>query len=95
MIQARKIEIRNLTGRGTCRDVLKIKLPDIADMITARYVSMIKKVQTKKKRYVAGENLDIMKDYIDRAAKTIYYLSVHITLVVVKSYRFPYMGWIF
>ena len=57
-------------------------------MITGRYVLALKSVEDKeerdKARYVAGGQVDILKDYLVHEAQTIRLVSLHIILVVAK-----------
>ena len=57
MIEAKHAEIRDLVIRGTLRAVLRTKLPDGENLITAKYVRAIKSDEDKeerdKARYVA------------------------------------------
>ena len=50
MIEAKYAEILYLINRDTFRAVLKTKLPDGANLITARYVLSIKSYEDKEER---------------------------------------------
>ena len=73
MIEAKYAEIRDLINRGTFRAILRTELPYGANLIIARCFLAIKSDEDKeeryKARYVAGGNLDIMKDYLVHAHK--------------------------
>ena len=87
MIEAKYAEIRGLF-KGNFRAVLRTELRNRANLITARYVLYIKSDEDKEERYnartVAGEHLNIMKDYLLHSTQHIQYVSVRIILVVVK-----------
>ena len=51
MIEAKYAEIQDLNYRGSCRAVLKTKLPDDANMITAGYVLSIKSDEDREEKY--------------------------------------------
>ena len=87
MIEAKFAEISDLINRGTFRAILRIEVPDGANMITARKVFSTKSDQDKKRykaSYVAGGYLDIMKDYKVHGTQTIQCASACIILIVAK-----------
>ena len=74
MIQAKYAEIHDLISRGTFRGFLRTELPNSASMMTATYLLDRKSNEDKeiyKDRYVAGELLDSMKEYLFYGAQTI------------------------
>ena len=66
MIGTKYAEIRYLFNRSTFRAVLKVELPDGANLIITIYILAIKSDKDKedryKARYVADGHVDIMKD---------------------------------
>ena len=88
MKEAKYVEIRELINRDSFRAVLRIELPDSANLRTARSILAIKSDEGKEERYkakyVADEKLDSMKDYLVRGAQPIQYVLVRIILIVAK-----------
>ena len=73
--ESKYAEIRDMVNGGNFRAVLRTKLPDGANLITAIYVLSIKSDKDKeekyKARYVDRGHLDILKDYLVHGAQTI------------------------
>ena len=92
MIEAKYAKIHNLISRGTFRAVLRTELPNGANMITARYVLLIKSNEDKeeryKARYIAGGHLDVMKDYLVHGAQTIQCVEVRTILIIARARGF-------
>ena len=53
MMKAKQSEIRDLINRGTFRAVLRTEFPNGANMITVRYVLVIKSEEDNGDRYKA------------------------------------------
>ena len=75
-MQATKLqEVRDLLNRGTFKDILKEKLPEGANALTARFVLAIKsKIDGHikfKARYVVGGHRDKLKQFMVHGAQTL------------------------
>ena len=86
MIAAKYSEIRDLIRRGTFKVILRQEVPEGANILTARFVLVIKlRVDEEikfKARYVAGGNLDVVKDYLANGAQTLQATSVCLILAL-------------
>ena len=89
MAAAIKEEVRDLLRRGTFKVILSEEIPDVANVLTARYVLAIKSKADGsikfKTRYVIGGHKDILKHYLVHGAHTLWTQSVRVMIALAAT----------
>ena len=85
-------EIRDLIRRGTFKVVVIEEIPVGVNILTARFVLVIKSSMDGeiklKARYVAGRHMDIFNGYIVQGAQTLQATSVRLILALNSIFGF-------